>query len=63
VPEGSAIGDPEQVARAIEHWESIGVDGINFMVNGCELLSQTEVLDSMRLFASEVMPRFRAREA
>jgi alkanesulfonate monooxygenase SsuD/methylene tetrahydromethanopterin reductase-like flavin-dependent oxidoreductase (luciferase family) len=63
VPEGLAIGDPEQIVRAIEHWESIGVDGINFMVNGCEVLSQAEVLDSMRLFASEVLPRFRgARE-
>jgi hypothetical protein len=63
VPEGLAIGDPEQIVRAVKHWESIGVDGVNFMVNGCEVLSQAEVLDSMRLFAAEVLPRFRgARE-
>jgi alkanesulfonate monooxygenase SsuD/methylene tetrahydromethanopterin reductase-like flavin-dependent oxidoreductase (luciferase family) len=57
-PEGSCIGDPEQIIDAIKHWESIGIDGINFMVNGCEVLEQKEVLDSMRLFAREVMPRF-----
>lgn len=59
VPEGSCIGDPEQIVDAVKHWESIGVDGINFMVNGCEVLEQKEVLDSMRLFAREVMPHFR----
>lgn len=58
--EGSCIGDPAQIIEAIKHWESIGIDGINFMVNGCEFLDQQEVLDSMRLFAMEVMPSFRA---
>jgi len=58
VPEGSCIGDPERIIDAIKHWESIGIDGINFMVNGCEVLEQKEVLDSMRLFAREVMPHF-----
>ncbi|NQZ95993.1 MAG: LLM class flavin-dependent oxidoreductase [Myxococcales bacterium] len=58
VPEGSCIGDPERIIDAIKHWESIGIDGINFMVNGCEVLEQKEVLDSMRLFSREVMPHF-----
>ncbi len=59
VPEGTCIGDPEHIIDAVKHWESIGIDGINFMVNGCEVLEQKEVLDSMRLFAREVMPHFR----
>ena len=58
VPEGTCIGNPEHIIDAVKHWESIGIDGINFMVNGCEVLEQKEVLDSMRLFAQEVMPHF-----
>ena len=58
LPEGTAIGDPEHIINSIKHWESIGIDGINFMVNGCEVLEQKDVLDSMRLFAQEVMPHF-----
>jgi len=59
VPEGTCIGDPAEIVAAIKHWESIGIDGINFIVNGCEVLEQQEILDSMRLFAREVMPHFR----
>ena len=58
VPEGICIGDPRQIARAIERWQSIGVDGINFLVNAVETLPQTQVLESLRLFAREVMPKF-----
>jgi len=47
------------VSAAIERWESVGVDGINFLVNALEVLPQEQVLESMRLFATEVMPRFR----
>jgi alkanesulfonate monooxygenase SsuD/methylene tetrahydromethanopterin reductase-like flavin-dependent oxidoreductase (luciferase family) len=59
VPEGIAIGDPDEIAAVIRHWEAIGVDGINFLVNAMETVPQEEVLASMRLFAREVMPRFR----
>ncbi|HVH19104.1 MAG TPA: LLM class flavin-dependent oxidoreductase [Myxococcota bacterium] len=57
-PEGICIGDPQQIARAIERWQSIGVDGINFLVNAVETLPQSQVLESLRLFAREVMPKF-----
>jgi alkanesulfonate monooxygenase SsuD/methylene tetrahydromethanopterin reductase-like flavin-dependent oxidoreductase (luciferase family) len=57
-PEGICIGDPQQITRAIERWQSIGVDGINFLVNAMETLPQAQVLDSLRLFAREVMPKF-----
>ena len=58
VPEGIAIGDPREIVDAIKRWESIGVDGINFLTNGLEALPQDQVLESMRLFAREVMPKF-----
>lgn len=59
LPEGVAIGDPDWIIKQIQEWESVGVDGINFLVNGLEVLSQEEVLNSLRLFAQEVMPKFR----
>jgi alkanesulfonate monooxygenase SsuD/methylene tetrahydromethanopterin reductase-like flavin-dependent oxidoreductase (luciferase family) len=58
VPDGIAIGDPAQVIAAIQRWEAIGVDAINFIVNTAEVIPQHDVLDSLRLFAREVMPRF-----
>jgi alkanesulfonate monooxygenase SsuD/methylene tetrahydromethanopterin reductase-like flavin-dependent oxidoreductase (luciferase family) len=59
VPEGIAIGAPEQVVAAVKRWEAMGVDSINFIVNAAEVLSQAQVLESLRLFAREVMPVFR----
>ena len=59
VPEGIAIGDPRQIVDAIRHWEAIGVDGINFIVNAVEVIPQDAVLASLRLFAREVLPHFR----
>ena len=46
------------VAHAIKEWESIGIDQINFMLNAAEVLPQEKVLESLRLFAQEVMPAF-----
>ena len=57
-PEGIAIGDPDDIIAAIKRWESIGVDGLNFILNAGETLSQQQVLDSLGLFAREVMPHF-----
>jgi alkanesulfonate monooxygenase SsuD/methylene tetrahydromethanopterin reductase-like flavin-dependent oxidoreductase (luciferase family) len=59
IPEGIAIGDPQRITDAIARWESIGIDAINFIVNAVETIPQDDVLASMRLFAAEVMPRFR----
>ncbi|MFC4034788.1 LLM class flavin-dependent oxidoreductase [Streptomyces polygonati] len=58
VPEGVAIGDPERIVKAVKVWESVGVDAINFLLNTANLIPQQDVLDSMRLFAAEVMPHF-----
>jgi hypothetical protein len=61
IPEGIGVGDPDIISAAIERWESLGVTGINFLLNAVELVPQSQVLESMRLFAREVMPRFRER--
>jgi alkanesulfonate monooxygenase SsuD/methylene tetrahydromethanopterin reductase-like flavin-dependent oxidoreductase (luciferase family) len=57
-PEGICVGDPAHVTRAIKRWESIGVDQVNFLLNASEVLPQAQVLESLRLFATEVMPAF-----
>lgn len=58
VPEGVCIGDPPAIIDAIKRWESVGVDQVNFLVNACEILPQEQVLESLRLFAREVIPAF-----
>ena len=61
MPDGIAIGDPDRIVKAIKVWEEIGVDAVNFVLNTAEVVSQQDVLASMRLFAAEVMPAFRSR--
>jgi alkanesulfonate monooxygenase SsuD/methylene tetrahydromethanopterin reductase-like flavin-dependent oxidoreductase (luciferase family) len=58
VPQGVCIGTPDDLVDAIKTWESTGVDSLNFIVNCIETIPQQEVLDSLRLFAKEVMPTF-----
>jgi alkanesulfonate monooxygenase SsuD/methylene tetrahydromethanopterin reductase-like flavin-dependent oxidoreductase (luciferase family) len=60
VPEGIAIGSPEEIIRAIKTWESTGVDSINFILNTVDTIPQEELLSSLRLFAREVMPAFKS---
>lgn len=62
VPEGITVGNPQHVLETCKRWESIGVDGINFMIQSLETISQEQVLASLRLFAKEVMPHFRRGE-
>ena len=56
---GVTMGTPDDVAGAIRQWEAIGYDGINFIAQFMEVVPQQYVLDSMRLFAEEVMPQFK----
>jgi len=63
IPEGIGVGDPDRLVAVIRRWESIGITGINFFVNACEVIGQDEVLASMRLFATEVMPKFRTESS
>ena len=43
----------------MKEWESIGVDGVNFLLNAMEAIPQAQVLASLQLFAREVMPAFK----
>jgi alkanesulfonate monooxygenase SsuD/methylene tetrahydromethanopterin reductase-like flavin-dependent oxidoreductase (luciferase family) len=56
---GVTMGTPDDVAAAVTHCENVGFDGINFIHQFMEVVPQQYVLDSMRLFAEEVMPRFK----
>lgn len=58
-PEGIAIGNPDQVIRELKKWEATGVDLVNFILNAGEVIPQDQVLESLRVFAREVMPAFR----
>jgi alkanesulfonate monooxygenase SsuD/methylene tetrahydromethanopterin reductase-like flavin-dependent oxidoreductase (luciferase family) len=62
-PEGICIGDPERITEVLRRWEACGVDGVNFLLNAMETVPQQEVLDSLRLFAREVMPKFKTAPA
>jgi alkanesulfonate monooxygenase SsuD/methylene tetrahydromethanopterin reductase-like flavin-dependent oxidoreductase (luciferase family) len=57
-PEGIAIGSPDQIIRELKKWEETGIDRVQFLLNAAEVIPQQEVLDSLRLFATEVMPHF-----
>ncbi len=57
-PEGIAIGNPDQIVRELKKWEATGVDRVQFLLNAAETIPQQQVLDSLRLFAEEVMPHF-----
>lgn len=62
-PEGTCIGNPDRIVEAIKKWEAVGVDRINFLLNANETVTQEQVLDSLRLFAKEVMPKFAGSKA
>jgi alkanesulfonate monooxygenase SsuD/methylene tetrahydromethanopterin reductase-like flavin-dependent oxidoreductase (luciferase family) len=57
-PEGIAIGNPDQIIRELKKWEATGVDLVNFILNAHELIPQEQVLESLRVFARDVMPAF-----
>ena len=57
-PEGIAVGNPEHLIGELKKWEASGSDRVNFLLNAAETIPQAQVLDSLRLFAKEVMPAF-----
>jgi len=61
--EGLGMGNPERILRAMKKWEEVGVDRVNFLLNCMEEIPQEQVLQSLRLFAQEVMPHFRKQAA
>ena len=59
IKDGFCIGTPDDVIASLKRWESIGCDGIMFLVNSKQTIPQEQVLNSLRLFAKEVMPKFK----
>lgn len=57
---GLCFGSPATLIDTIRRWEAAGADHLTFMVQSREHLAQKDVLDSLRLFAREVMPHFSA---
>jgi alkanesulfonate monooxygenase SsuD/methylene tetrahydromethanopterin reductase-like flavin-dependent oxidoreductase (luciferase family) len=55
---GLAFGDPDALIKKLRGWESIGADRVVFVLNCMDVIPQQKVLDSLRLFAREVMPKF-----
>lgn len=53
------IGDPDDCAREIARYQELGVDRVHLRTNWPGMPLDT-ALESMRLFAREVAPRFRA---
>jgi alkanesulfonate monooxygenase SsuD/methylene tetrahydromethanopterin reductase-like flavin-dependent oxidoreductase (luciferase family) len=62
IKDGFCIGTPDDVIASLRRWESIGCDGIMFLVNSKQVIPQEQVLNSLRLFAKEVMPKFKDPE-
>lgn len=52
------LGDPDDCAREIERYRSLGVSKMHFRLNWPGMPLDT-ALDGLRLFAREVLPRFR----
>jgi len=59
---GLCFGDPAALIDTIARWEAAGADQMVFMVQAREHLPQEAVLESMRMFAKEVMPHFNQKE-
>lgn len=60
---GLCFGDPAALIETIGRWQAAGADHLLFMIQAREHLAQNEVLDSLRLFAREVMPHFSTSKA
>lgn len=58
IPPGLCVGTPEQIRQALRSWQELGVDSVNFLINMMDIIPQQDVLDSISLFAREVMPEF-----
>lgn len=58
VQEGTPIGSPDTIIRALKQWEAIGVDRMVFLINFDQVIPHEKILKSLRLFAEQVMPAF-----
>ena len=56
------IGSPDTIRRKLLEFEDSGIDQI-ILLNQSGKTSHTDICDSLKLFAQEVMPEFHARDA
>ena len=56
------LGQLGACIKALKWWEEVGVDRMVFLINTGETIPQEKVLNSLRLFATDVMPAFTRRE-
>ena len=58
--EKGIVGTPDMVIdRLTELRDSAGLDGVSAEINPGSMLSHAQVMDSLRLWCREVMPRFK----
>ncbi len=56
-----AIGTPDQILDLVSRYEAVGVDQLIF-VSQCGRNKSEHIIESLQLFASEVMPSFKERQ-
>lgn len=62
-PEGLTVGNPDRIVKVLKKWEACDIDRVNLVLNAAEMIPQEQVLASLRLFATEVMPAFAEKPA
>ena len=60
--ERGGIGTPEDMRAHLKKFEAVGVDQVTF-IQQAGMNKHEHICESLELFASEVMPEFKAREA
>lgn len=61
-PGHGGIGTPDEVRRNFERYERVGMDQVIF-IQQCGRAKHEHICDSLNLFAREVMPAFKERDA
>ncbi len=56
------IGSPESLRNRLRKWEETHVDQI-ILLNQAGMTTHDDIMDSLKLFGSEVMPEFQERDA
>lgn len=60
---GLCFGSPEEITETLIGWQDAGVDQVVFLMQSRELIPQADLLESIRLFGREVIPRLAEHRA
>jgi alkanesulfonate monooxygenase SsuD/methylene tetrahydromethanopterin reductase-like flavin-dependent oxidoreductase (luciferase family) len=63
LPQGTTIGEPDTLINTLREFESAGASGIVFRLNAADALLPSETIESLQLFADEVLPVFKRQRA